>query len=609
MKQITLILALILLPNFVLADGWQVPYPNGTPRAQVPAAGTPVSPNAIVNRANVDTQGNVMVVPGPNASGTPSFPVVPSSSNATNTLLMTSTSSAFVLVNSGYATLSVETVAAGNTGLIQVNCSPLTDGTLNWTLTGRIRGSSASTYQGQTSSLNIASTNIDLFNIQGCASVQVKVSSAGTGTQTVYTSLQPPTSDMIGDIIPGVAALNLGKAEDAPAVSGDTGMFALGVRGDGLTSVTSNSGDYSQLTVNSAGVLDVALTGDPNISSTIRATQREDAAAGDGDTGFAPLSVRTDTAGTPASNGDYQNLVSSVSGGLIADIDYNFQASATKGLMKLEDAVAVSSDSGVMMLGDTNEAGNNRAAADDDYITQAYTRKGYGMNILVYDGNMSSATSAVRLEDSVHTSGDAGLPVWAVRDDGGTTTFTNTNGDYSPIGVASAGGAIYDIPKFDGNMSDTNAPIKREDGASSDQAAGILGLVVYQANPTQSAGTVGDYSTPENNDIGALYADIIRRNTFTVTQPTVTNATSFTCLASSSARRNFLIQNNSAANIMINPNNGTLTGIVPTATNLGIVLTPGSSYSSPAASTPTAAITCYQTSGGSINTISVLEQQ
>jgi len=103
-------------------------------------------------------------------------------------------------------------------------------------------------------------------------------------------------------------------------------------------------------------------------------------------------------------------------------------------------------------------------------------------------------------------------------------------------------------------------------------------------------------------------ADTVRRATFTHTQPSVLTATSFTCLATNTLRRMATIQNNSGANILINLNAGVLTGIVPTATNLGIVLTPGSSYTTPPNAAPTVAITCYQTSGGTINTISVVEQ-
>ena len=54
----------------------------------------------------------------------------------------------------------------------------------------------------------------------------------------------------------GTAATSLGKAEDAVAASGDTGVFVLGVRNDTLAGgVTSGTGDYSQVSVDTSGIL------------------------------------------------------------------------------------------------------------------------------------------------------------------------------------------------------------------------------------------------------------------------------------------------------------------------------------------------------------------
>lgn len=91
------------------------------------------------------------------------------------------------------------------------------------------------------------------------------------------------------------------------------------------------------------------------------------------------------------------------------------------------------------------------------------------------------------------------------------------------------------------------------------------------------------------------------------TQPTVPTATSTTILAANPVRKYFEIQNNSAANIMISISGATLTGIVPTASNIGFVLVPGATYY-PTQIISTSAITAYQTSGSTINTISVLEE-
>lgn len=91
----------------------------------------------------------------------------------------------------------------------------------------------------------------------------------------------------------------------------------------------------------------------------------------------------------------------------------------------------------------------------------------------------------------------------------------------------------------------------------------------------------------------------------TETTPTVTTATSVTILALNAARKYAFVQNNTAANIMISLSGNVLTGIVPSATNIGLVLTPGAYFESSPGYTPTGAITVYQTSGGTVNTIYV----
>ena len=88
--------------------------------------------------------------------------------------------------------------------------------------------------------------------------------------------------------------------------------------------------------------------------------------------------------------------------------------------------------------------------------------------------------------------------------------------------------------------------------------------------------------------------------------PSVANATSVTILAAQSNRKYLLIQNNSAADVAISLVGDTLTGIAPTAANSCIVLDAGASYESPAHFCPTGAITAYQSSGGAIETITVV---
>jgi len=51
----------------------------------------------------------------------------------------------------------------------------------------------------------------------------------------------------------------------------------------------------------------------------------------------------------------------------------------------------------------------------------------------------TGATNLGKAEDAAHTTGDTGVAVWAVRNDGNATSFTNTTGDYNPISTLSDG--------------------------------------------------------------------------------------------------------------------------------------------------------------------------
>jgi len=96
----------------------------------------------------------------------------------------------------------------------------------------------------------------------------------------------------------------------------------------------------------------------------------------------------------------------------------------------------------------------------------------------------------------------------------------------------------------------------------------------------------------------------------TTTTPTMATATSVTVATAKPFRKCLIIQNNSAANIAIGLEGQALTGITATSTNKCYVL-PSTAGSNILRFTdgfvPAGAITAYQTSGGSINTLVVIE--
>lgn len=97
--------------------------------------------------------------------------------------------------------------------------------------------------------------------------------------------------------------LGLSHLEDSAHVSGDAGIEMLAVRNDVLGSLVSTNGDYAPLQVDANGSLRVVGT------ITISGQYAEDSAAVSGDIGLFTLGVRRDTTGTQTSaSGDYSEI-------------------------------------------------------------------------------------------------------------------------------------------------------------------------------------------------------------------------------------------------------------------------------------------------------------
>ena len=91
----------------------------------------------------------------------------------------------------------------------------------------------------------------------GNATGALRVELANNGIGQISTVSTVTSVTAIGaSVTTGTSAAHVGKAEDAAASSGDTGVFVLGVRNDTLaTATTSTDADYSQLSVDSLGRL------------------------------------------------------------------------------------------------------------------------------------------------------------------------------------------------------------------------------------------------------------------------------------------------------------------------------------------------------------------
>lgn len=213
-------------------------------------------------------------------------------------------------------------------------------------------------------------------------------------TASIVTS-SATTATNTGTIAASIASLS--KIEDDPHVSGDAGIQSLAVRNDAGGSLADTDGDYAPLQVDANGALRIS----GSVSVTLTAQHNEDAPAASGDSGIFSLLVRQDTlASSTSADGDYGAFKSNAAGELYvhdtaalaelvlikgdtaaiaastASIDTksttiasNTGTTATTltALSKAEDAVAASGDQGIQALAVRKDAQGSNVNADGDY--------------------------------------------------------------------------------------------------------------------------------------------------------------------------------------------------------------------------------------------------
>lgn len=111
-------------------------------------------------------------------------------------------------------------------------------------------------YEANCSSVSKVRIRLTAFTSVGVHSVGIAATDAPIDPAPV--TILGAGSAAIGSltgVVPGVAATSLGKAEDAVAASGDTGLFQLGVRRDAPTISAGATGDYNEMAVTRHGAL------------------------------------------------------------------------------------------------------------------------------------------------------------------------------------------------------------------------------------------------------------------------------------------------------------------------------------------------------------------
>jgi len=140
------------------------------------------------------------------------------------------------------------------------------------------------TFNGTSNPATTTTWTVGMVHVEQLSNQKVMIAGVGNGSpnRSVPTTVTSGTvilgagASSIGSIttvVPGTAATNLGKAEDAVAASGDTGVFALGVQRASPASNAAN-GDYVEFQMSPSSGLFVAtipisglFTATPTISS------------------------------------------------------------------------------------------------------------------------------------------------------------------------------------------------------------------------------------------------------------------------------------------------------------------------------------------------------
>lgn len=160
-------------------------------------------------------------------------------------------------------------------------------------------------------------------------------------------------------------------AEDTPHTSGHFGEFVLAVRNDDpLNAMTDSNGDYSPIAVTNTG----------RVYTTDRSNFAEDTPASSGHFGNFVLGIRNDAAAVKTdTDGDYSQIsvdsagrvgISDLGGSITVDGSVAVSGTVSVSNMNIqhtEDTPVVSGDIGHLMLAMRHDAGTGTVDADGDY--------------------------------------------------------------------------------------------------------------------------------------------------------------------------------------------------------------------------------------------------
>lgn len=260
----------------------------------------------------------------------------------------------------------------------------------------------------------------------------------------------------VTSIVPGTGATNLGKAEDAAHVSGDTGVLALAVRQAADTPLSDTDGDYEPLQTDASGFLKVNIKAGAGSGGTAIA---DDAAFTPGTTNVTPAAGTYRSVRDAVDDNDTGALAMTQKRALLACIEtpagdtamddtndalrVNVVAGGgTGGTSSVDDAVfTAAAGSGTPIMG---FATSDVVDAGDVGVIGMDTSRNLKVSIEVDNVGIGGGTQYA--EDAAHVSGNIGTMALGVRKDT-PANLSDTDGDYEPLQVSA--GRLWTSSKID----------------------------------------------------------------------------------------------------------------------------------------------------------------
>jgi len=249
--------------------------------------------------------------------------------------------------------------------------------------------------------------DVTVNNAGGAAAVNIQ---DGGNSITVDGSLGITT------IVPGTGATNLGKAEDAASVDGDTGVMILAKRVDTASTQTTTDGDYTTPVANANGQLRVGINRTFQTTDNDSLLKAEDAAHTTGDAGVLSLAIRNDANATLTTT----------------DLDYSGQAVDGAGNTKVvgdvnDNAAQVNLKPAYVGGKAVNSNSYVPAYTDGDAVGSAFDKTNGGL--LTNQGNLSATNDTITVYGASTTVKPAlviDTAIYAANDNmGGKQTITS----------------------------------------------------------------------------------------------------------------------------------------------------------------------------------------